>query len=133
MTNPNGMRIKSFFARSVDDAIQQARVELGDDAMMLNTRKFAACGDQPGGYEVVFGVAGDAAPAPVTGPDVRKLILPAAEKPAPVTIAPAPKTAAPAPQRPQRPERVVATAPVVEKYDELAGELEKLYAQMNEI
>src|SRR5580704_10546550 len=98
MTNPNGMRIKSFFARSVDDAIQQARIELGDDAMMLNTRKFASSGDQPGGYEVVFGVAGDAAPAPSTGPDVRKLILPDASKPAPVTIAPAAVAA-----KPQRP------------------------------
>jgi flagellar biosynthesis protein FlhF len=132
MTNPNGMRIKSFFARSVDDAIQQARIELGDDAMMLNTRKFASSGDQPGGYEVVFGVAGDAPPAPVAGPDVRKLILPAADKPAPVTIAPAPVA-----QKTQRPARVAA-APVVEKHvaeksDELAGELEKLYAQMNEI
>jgi flagellar biosynthesis protein FlhF len=132
MTNPNGMRIKSFFARSVDDAIQQARIELGDDAMMLNTRKFASSGDQPGGYEVVFGVAGDAAPAPSTGPDVRKLILPDASRPAPVTIAPAPVAA-----KPQRPARVAATPvvekPVAEKSDELAGELEKLYAQMNEI
>ncbi len=132
MTNPTGMRIKSFFARSVDEAIQQARVELGEDAMMLNTRKFASSGDQPGGYEVVFGVSGEAAPAKSAGPDVRKLILPDASKAAPVSVAPAARTS-PAPQKQQRPVRIVTETPVVEKHDELAGELEKLYAQMNEI
>ena len=59
------MRIKSYFAKSVDQAMAQARVELGEDAMLLNTRKAPA--DHPSGmnYEVIFGVAGE---APVTLP-----------------------------------------------------------------
>jgi len=54
------MRIKSYFAKSVDQAMAQARVELGEDAMLLNTRKAPA--DHPSGmnYEVIFGVAGEA-------------------------------------------------------------------------
>ena len=62
------MRIKSYFAKSVDQAMAQARVELGEDAMLLNTRKAPA--DHPSGmnYEVIFGVAGEevAAEAPVS-------------------------------------------------------------------
>ena len=54
------MRIKSYFAKSVDQAMAQAREELGEDAMLLNTRKAPA--DHPSGmnYEVIFGVAGEA-------------------------------------------------------------------------
>ena len=33
------MRIKSYFVRSVDEAIAQARKDLGEDALLLNTRK----------------------------------------------------------------------------------------------
>jgi flagellar biosynthesis protein FlhF len=47
------MRIKSYFVPTVDDAIAQARAELGDDALLLSTRK------NDNGCEVVFGVAGD--------------------------------------------------------------------------
>jgi flagellar biosynthesis protein FlhF len=55
MKKPEGMRIKSFFARSVDQAITQARVELGPEAILLNTRKLAQGAEHSGGYEVVFG------------------------------------------------------------------------------
>ena len=50
------MRIKSYFAKSVDQAMAQAREELGEEAMLLNTRK--APTDHPSGmnYEVIFGV-----------------------------------------------------------------------------
>ncbi len=33
------MRIKSYFADSVQEAIEKARVELGPDAMLMNTKK----------------------------------------------------------------------------------------------
>ena len=36
------MRIKSYFAKSVDQAMAQAREELGAEAMLLNTRKAPA-------------------------------------------------------------------------------------------
>jgi flagellar biosynthesis protein FlhF len=53
------MRIKSYFAKSVDQAMAQAREELGDEAMLLNTRKAPA--DHPSGmnYEVIFGVVNE--------------------------------------------------------------------------
>ena len=71
MTNRDQMRIKSYFAKSVDQAMAQARIELGEEAMLLNTRKAPA--DHPSGmnYEVIFGVTGGgvagqaAAPAPL--------------------------------------------------------------------
>jgi flagellar biosynthesis protein FlhF len=54
------MRIKSYFAKSVDQAMAQAREELGEEAMLLNTRKAPA--DHPSGmnYEVIFGVVSPA-------------------------------------------------------------------------
>ena len=62
MKDANGMKIKSYFARTVDEAISKARVELGSEALLLNTRKIADNG-MGAGYEVVMGVAGSA-PAP---------------------------------------------------------------------
>lgn len=59
MKDSNGMKIKSYFAKSVDEAIAKARVELGSEALLLNTRKIADTGTGPG-YEVVMGVAGSA-------------------------------------------------------------------------
>ncbi len=105
--------------------------------MMLNTRKFASSGDQPGGYEVVFGVAGDTAPV-AAAPDVRKLVLPDASKPAPVTVAPAPVVAAaPVVEKArviERTPRAIAPSPQpVAAKDDLTGELDKLRAQMDEI
>jgi flagellar biosynthesis GTPase FlhF len=47
------MRIKSYFAKSVDEAILQARAELGNDALLLNTRRSE--GAKAEHYEVVFG------------------------------------------------------------------------------
>ncbi len=51
------MRIKSYLAKTVDDAIAQARQELGDDALLLNTRKLPGHGGAPSRYEVMFGCA----------------------------------------------------------------------------
>jgi flagellar biosynthesis protein FlhF len=51
------VRIKSYFASSVEQAIAQARVELGADALLLNTRKNVESDGTPR-YEVTMGVPG---------------------------------------------------------------------------
>ena len=68
MTNPNWYADQILFARSVDEAIRRPAKSWAEDAMLLNTRKFASSGDQPGGYEVVFGVGGETVPAPAARP-----------------------------------------------------------------
>ncbi len=80
---------KSYLAKSVDEAIAQAREEFGPEAMLLNTRRLAGEAGLPGGYEVVFGV-----------PDAQLPSTP-------------------------RPSRAVP--------EDLAGDLERLHSQMDEI
>src|ERR1700677_4310196 len=75
MTNRDQMRIKSYFVRSVDQAMAQAREELGPEAMLLNTRKAQADQIEGGGYEVIFGVAGEA-------PAAASIVAPIAAVPA---------------------------------------------------
>jgi flagellar biosynthesis protein FlhF len=48
------MRIKSYYAQAVEDAISMARQELGPDAMLVNTRKAPPEARHLGEYEVVF-------------------------------------------------------------------------------
>src|SRR6266542_3754060 len=48
------MHIKSYFAASVQAAIEQARRELGPDALIMNTREAPPEARHAGGYEVVF-------------------------------------------------------------------------------
>src|SRR5918912_533581 len=67
------MRLKSYFAESVQDAIDQARSELGPEAMLLNSKKIAPEQQHLGAYEVVFGITEE----------------PLLRKPAPVAPAPA--------------------------------------------
>ena len=50
------MRLKSYFAGSVGEAIEKARVELGPEAMLLNSKKIAPEQHHLGAYEVVFGI-----------------------------------------------------------------------------
>ncbi|MBV9224027.1 MAG: flagellar biosynthesis protein FlhF [Acidobacteriaceae bacterium] len=50
------MRLKSYFAASVQEAIENARLELGPDAMLLNSRKIVPEQSHLGAYEVVFGI-----------------------------------------------------------------------------
>src|SRR5438128_10972806 len=57
------MRLKSYFAQSIGHAIESARLELGPDAMLLNSRKTSADQNYLGEYEVVFGITGNP-PAP---------------------------------------------------------------------
>ena len=53
------MRIKSYFANSVQEAIENARAELGSDAMLLNSKKTEWELRSLGSYEVVFGVSAE--------------------------------------------------------------------------
>lgn len=48
------MRIKSYFAPAVEDAMAQARQELGEDAMLVRTRRAPAEARHLGEYEVIF-------------------------------------------------------------------------------
>src|SRR5438477_4886545 len=48
------MKIKSYFARTVEDAMAAARQELGPDAMLMNSRKTAVESRHLGEYEAVF-------------------------------------------------------------------------------
>ena len=63
------MRIKSFFANAISDAVQAARKEMGEEAMLMETRKAGPESTHLGAYEVVFGVDGnESAPAPFAKP-----------------------------------------------------------------
>jgi flagellar biosynthesis protein FlhF len=67
------MKIKSYFAQTVADAIWQASQELGPDAMLLNSRRATVESRHLGEYEVVFGLeasAGAATAAPSPEPDL---------------------------------------------------------------
>ena len=59
------MRIKSYFARTVEDAMGQARQELGAEAMLVQSRRAPPEARHLGEYEVVFaaGMAGESLPA----------------------------------------------------------------------
>jgi flagellar biosynthesis GTPase FlhF len=57
------MKIKSYFSRTIEDAIAMARQVLGPDAMLVNSRTAAPEARHLGEYEVVFGEAA-IAPAP---------------------------------------------------------------------
>ena len=55
------MRIKSYFAQSVHEAMQKARIELGPDALLLSSKK-ATEPSAASAYEVVFGLSNDNVP-----------------------------------------------------------------------
>ena len=122
MKDANGMKIKSYFAKTVDEAISKARVELGSEALLLNTRKIADT-DTGAGYEVVMGVAGAAGAA--SAPSLKS--SPPAPKPA--MVVPRPK---PAPPR-EAPVPEAKTAPLTNERPEVAADMEKLRAQMDEL
>jgi flagellar biosynthesis protein FlhF len=68
------MRFKSYFAASVESAMQAARNELGPEAMIFSSRKAPTEGRHLGAYEVVFATEDPAeqaaapAAAPVSAP-----------------------------------------------------------------
>jgi flagellar biosynthesis protein FlhF len=82
MTKRDPMRIKSYFAKSVDQAMAQAREELGPDAMLLNTRKAPPDQLESGGYEVIFGVAGESSAAESSAPSAPAASIDADKSPA---------------------------------------------------
>jgi flagellar biosynthesis protein FlhF len=147
MTPPTALRIKSYFASTVDAAITQAREELGVEALLLNTRKLAGENGQAGSYEVVFGLPGatgaTASTSSTYARDIRPLFEDARPAPVAATIPATPKQAirskiaeTPAP----RPARNEATKPQLDKpvvsratQEDLAGELGKLHTQMEEL
>jgi flagellar biosynthesis protein FlhF len=49
------MRLKSYFAATVESAIALARQEMGEDAMLIHSRPTSAEARHLGAYEVVFG------------------------------------------------------------------------------
>jgi flagellar biosynthesis protein FlhF len=124
------MRIKSYFVRSVDEAIAQARVELGEDALLLNTRKENSPGSSWSGYEVVFGCVDDqAGPARVeAAPPAAMSVIPAAT---PVPAAPVP-TATSVPAGPPVPASFSAGS-LASTNLEAATDLEQLRSQIDEI
>jgi flagellar biosynthesis protein FlhF len=77
----NQMKIKSYYSRTVEDAITAARQEMGPEAMLMNSRKTPPEVRHLGEYEVVFA---DAAAGGAPAETLPKL----AGEPAPVTRAP---------------------------------------------
>ena len=61
--NNSRLYIKSYFAASVVEAMERARVELGPDALLMNTREAPPEARHLGECEVVFGIRPPAAPA----------------------------------------------------------------------
>ncbi|MGH9662508.1 MAG: hypothetical protein ACRD96_28425 [Bryobacteraceae bacterium] len=56
------MRLKSYFAGTVEAAMRLARLEMGDDALIMNSRPAPAEARHLGAYEVVVAVDAQAAP-----------------------------------------------------------------------
>ena len=54
------MKIKSYYSNSVEKAIQEARQEMGAEAMLLTTRRSSPETRRLGAYEVVFGLPAQA-------------------------------------------------------------------------
>ena len=67
--------VKSFFAESIQAAMESARVELGTDALLINSREAPPEARHLGSYEVVFGISPEmtleppAEPAAVPAPE----------------------------------------------------------------
>ncbi len=55
------MRMKSYFAPTVQDALEQARQEMGPEALLVNSRKAPPEAQGLGEYEVVFAILPDGA------------------------------------------------------------------------
>jgi flagellar biosynthesis GTPase FlhF len=57
------MKLKSYFSRTVESAMELARQELGEEALLVHARPTTPETRYLGAYEVVFGVV-PASPAP---------------------------------------------------------------------
>lgn len=98
------MRIKSYFAASVQEAIESARTELGPEAMLLHSKKTEWELRSLGAYEVVFGVTADAGGYAGTAAGVETTAAPA-------TLA-------------EQPEELVRSSEVVKELADLRKEIE---------
>jgi flagellar biosynthesis protein FlhF len=72
MEQSSSMKIKSYFADSVEQAIQEARQELGTDAMLITSRRSSPETRSLGAYEVVFGLHAPAVRPRHAAPDLSK-------------------------------------------------------------
>ncbi len=78
------MKIKSYYSRTVEDAIASARREMGPDAMLVNSRKAPLEVRHLGEYEVVFANLADAGTPAETAlqlPGERRDVFPSASAP----------------------------------------------------
>jgi flagellar biosynthesis protein FlhF len=62
------MKVKSYFSKSIESAIMDARRELGPEAMLVTSRRAASEYRHLGEYEVVFGTMADGEPAQPASP-----------------------------------------------------------------
>jgi flagellar biosynthesis protein FlhF len=51
------MKLRSYFTDSIQDAVEKARLELGPDAVLINSNRTGSELKDLGSYEVVFGLA----------------------------------------------------------------------------
>ncbi len=75
------MKLKSYFAATVEAAMNMARVELGSDAMLVTTKRAGIEARRLGEYEVVFATGHGDARAAAAGSEARSGAQPAAPKP----------------------------------------------------
>src|SRR5258708_39416963 len=75
------MRLKSYFAGTVESAICLARQEMGEDAMLVNSRRTLPETRHLGAYEVVFASSQDTAviAKQLTAPRIDEPALPSAQ------------------------------------------------------
>jgi flagellar biosynthesis protein FlhF len=75
------MRLKSYFAGTVEAAMALARRELGEDAMLVQSRRASPEARYLGDYEVVFALAGPEGAPPKPAGEARPGAPPAASPP----------------------------------------------------
>jgi len=63
------MRLKSYFAGTVESAMCLARQEMGEEAMLVNSRRSQPEARHLGAYEVVFAASQDPALEAARGSD----------------------------------------------------------------
>lgn len=131
------MRIKSYFVKSVEEAMAQARLELGEDALLLSTRKQNSSDGAWSGYEVVFGcddsfAAVPAAAEPAPQPPAR-VAEPVAQAAPPEPAIEKIRTNAVTPIGPPAAAAPLAVATRAPKPAEAVPNLERIRMQMDEI
>src|SRR5438445_1373543 len=80
------MRLKSYFAGTVESAICLARQEMGEDAMLVNSRKSTPETRHLGAYEVVFAASQDPAVEAAAARAAVLAKLPRTEEPGSPTV-----------------------------------------------